>query len=230
MIPTPGAALLFDIDGTLADTDPLHLLAFNRAFAPYGQQFDKARFARELQGLANVDIAANILPGLSPVEGMAVLDHKEALFRELAATEIHAVPGLFALLNLADAAGIAMAAVTNAPRANAELILDGLGITHRFQALVIGAELAHGKPHPLPYLEGLRLLGADAAVSVAFEDSRTGIASATAAGLATIGLRTSLDNAPLRAAGAVLSTDGYDDPAVLDFIATRLRIPLGAPA
>ena len=78
------AALLFDIDGTLADTDPLHLEAFNRAFAPYGQQFDKARFARELQGLANVDIAATVLPGLSPAKGMAVLDDKEALFRQLA--------------------------------------------------------------------------------------------------------------------------------------------------
>jgi phosphoglycolate phosphatase len=223
MIPTPGAALLFDIDGTLADTDPLHLEAFNRAFAPYGQQFDKPRFARELQGLANVDIAAKVLPGLSPAEGMAVLDHKEALFRELAATAIHAVPGLFALLDLADAAGLPMAAVTNAPRANAELILNGLGITHRFRALVIGAELAHGKPHPLPYLEGLRLLGADAAVSVAFEDSRTGIASATAAGLATIGLRTSLEDAQLRAAGAVLSAGGYDDPALLDVIGKRLQ-------
>lgn len=228
MTPTPGAALLFDIDGTLADTDPVHLEAFNRAFAPFGHHFDRPRFARELQGLANVDIARTLLPDLSAAQGMAVLDAKEALFRDLAASSIHAVPGLFALLDLADAAGIAMAAVTNAPRANAELILDGLGITHRFKALVIGAELAHGKPHPLPYLEGLRLLGADAAVSVAFEDSRTGIASATAAGLATIGMRTSLDDAQLRAAGAVLSADGYDDPAVLDFIGTRLRRPATA--
>ena len=218
MTPTAGAALLFDIDGTLADTDPLHLEAFNRAFAPYGRQFDRASFARELQGLANVDIAANILPKLSATDGKAVLDKKEAIFRDLAATQIHAVPGLFALLDWADAAGIAMAAVTNAPRANAELILHGLGITQRFKALVIGAELAHGKPHPMPYLEGLRLLGADASVSVAFEDSRTGIASATAAGIATIGIRTSLNDAELREAGAVLSADGYDDPAVLDLI------------
>ncbi len=225
MTPTPGAALLFDIDGTLADTDPLHLEAFNRAFAPYGHQFDKARFARELQGLANSAIAAKFLPDLSADAGMAVLDDKEALFRALAATAIHAVPGLFALLDLADATGIPMAAVTNAPRANAEMILDGLGITHRFKALVIGAELAHGKPHPLPYLEGLRRLGADAAVSVGFEDSRAGIASATAAGLATIGLRTSLDDAALRGAGAVLSADGYDDPAVLELITGRLGIP-----
>jgi len=223
MKPLPGAALLFDIDGTLADTDPLHLEAFNRTFGPYGHVFDKPRFSRELQGLANVDIAARFVPHLSPAEGMAVLDGKEAMFRELARTAIHAVPGLFTLLDLADAIGLPMAAVTNAPRANADLILDGLGIRHRFAAVVIGAELAHGKPHPLPYLEGLRLLGARADVSVAFEDSRTGIASATAAGIATVGIRTSLPHADLMAAGASLSVAGYDEPALLAFIAARVE-------
>ena len=222
MKPVPGAALLFDIDGTLADTDPLHLEAFNRIFAPYGHVFDKARFSRELQGLANVAIAARFVPHLSAAEGMAVLDGKEAMFRELARTAIHAVPGLFALLDLADAAGLPMAAVTNAPRANADLILDGLGIRHRFKAVVIGADLPQGKPHPLPYLEGLRLLGARAEVSVAFEDSRTGIASATAAGIATIGIKTSLLHADLIAAGAVMSAAGYDESELLAFIRERV--------
>ncbi len=222
MIPVPGAALLFDIDGTLADTDPLHLEAFNRTFEPYGHVFDKPRFSLELQGLANSAIAARFVPHLSPADGMAVLDGKEAVFRELAGSSIHPVPGLFELLDLADAAGLPVAAVTNAPRANADLILDGLGIRHRFRAVVIGGELAHGKPHPLPYLEGLRLLGARAEVSVAFEDSRTGIASATAAGIATVGIRTSLLHEDLVAAGAALTADGYDDPAVLAFIAERV--------
>ena len=225
MNPTPGAALLFDIDGTLADTDPLHLKAFNQAFAPYGHSFDRTRFVSELQGLANVDIAARFLPDLDHAAAMAVMDAKEALFRELAASEIHAVPGLFDLLDLADAAGLRMAAVTNAPRANAELILAGLGVTSRFQAVVIGAELPHGKPHPMPYLEGLRLLGARADLSVAFEDSRTGIASATAAGLTTIGIQTGLADADLRAAGATLSIPGYDDPDLLTLIAERVRQP-----
>lgn len=225
MIPAPGAALLFDIDGTLADTDPLHLEAFNRAFEPYGHHFDKARFALELQGMANVDIARRFVPHLSEADRMAVLDGKEATFRELARTAIHAVPGLFDLLDLADAAGLPMAAVTNAPRANADLILDGLGIRHRFRALVIGAELAHGKPHPLPYLEGLRLLGARAEASVAFEDSRTGIASATAAGLATVGIRTSLLDEDMVAAGATMSAAGYDEPELLAFVRGRVGIP-----
>lgn len=223
MKPVPGAALLFDIDGTLADTDPLHLEAFNRTFEPYGHVFDKPRFSRELQGMANVAIAARFVPHLSPEEGMAVLDGKEAMFRELARTSIHAVPGLFELLDLADAASLPMAAVTNAPRANADLILDGLGIRDRFKTVVIGADLPHGKPHPLPYLEGLRLLGARAEVSVAFEDSRTGIASATSAGLATVGIRTSLAHDDLAAAGASLSAAGYDEPALLAFIRARVE-------
>lgn len=222
MHPRSGAALLFDIDGTLADTDPLHLEAFNRTFEPYGHHFDKAQFALELQGKANEAIAKRFVPDLPPEEQMAVMAGKEQLFRDLARTQIHAVPGLFELLDLADASGLPMAAVTNAPRANADLILNGLGIRDRFHALVIGEELAHGKPHPLPYLEGLRQLGASAEASVAFEDSRTGIASATAAGLKTIGMRTSLIHLDMIAAGASMSADRYDDPALLDFITATI--------
>ena len=223
MHPRSGAALLFDIDGTLADTDPLHLEAFNRTFEPYGHHFDKARFALELQGKANEAIAARFVPDLAPDQQKAVMAGKEQLFRDLARTEIHPVPGLFELLDLADASGLPMAAVTNAPRANADLILNGLGISHRYGALVIGEELAHGKPHPLPYLEGLRMLGAVAEASVAFEDSRTGIASATAAGLRTIGMRTSLAHRDMIAAGAVLSADRYDDAALLEFVSAAIR-------
>ncbi len=218
----PAAALLFDIDGTLADTDPLHLEAFNRTFAPYGHHFDKPRFARELQGLANEAIARRFVPHLSPEAGMDVMRGKEATFRDLARSDIHAVPGLMDLLDRADAMGLPMAAVTNAPRANADLILDSLGIRHRFRAVVIGEELAHGKPHPLPYLEGLRLLGATTEHALAFEDSRTGIAAATAAGLATVGIRTSLGHDDLIAAGASMSAASYADPALLDFLQARV--------
>lgn len=224
MIPAPGAALLFDIDGTLADTDPLHLKAFNQTFAPFGHEFDKPRFLRELQGMANEAIARRFVPHLSAEEGRAVMLGKEAAFRDLARTSIHAVDGLFDLLDWADSIGLPMAAVTNAPRANADLILDGLGIRHRFKALVIGEELAHGKPHPLPYLEGLRLLGARSEVSVAFEDSRTGIASATGAGLATVGIRTGLANDDMIAAGASLSADSYADQTMLAFIRNKVGL------
>ncbi|MHC4050540.1 HAD family hydrolase [Bradyrhizobium sp. 25ACV] len=217
-----GRALLFDIDGTLADTDPLHLKAFNQVLGPRGHVFDHARFSRELQGFANVAIGERFLPDEAPERRASILDEKEEVFRTLVAGQIEPLPGLMALLDRADAAGIPMVAVTNAPRLNAELLLSGLGISHRFKALVIGAELPHGKPHPLPYQEGLRFVGASAEASIAFEDSRTGVQSATAAGIPTIGVRTSLSHADLVAAGAVASASGFDDPQLLARLASTM--------
>ena len=210
-----GKALLFDIDGTLADTDPLHLAAFNRVFGPHGHVFDHARFGKELQGFSNASIGERFLAHEPPERRTIILDEKERVFRELVSGQIKPVPGLMALLDRAERGGVPMVAVTNAPRANAELLLTGLGIAHRFKAVVIGDELAHGKPHPLPYLEGLRLAGASAQAALAFEDSRSGIQSATAARIATIGMRTGLSHADLIAAGAIASASAFDDPELI---------------
>jgi len=218
----PGAGLLFDIDGTLVESDPLHLEAFNRAFAPYGHHFDRERFGRELQGLANEAIGARFLPGETKERQWDIMMSKEALFRELASEGIEPVHGLFELLDWADSIGLPAVAVTNAPRDNAEQLLNSIGARHRFKGLVIGDELEHGKPHPLPYLEGLRILGADAANCVAFEDSRTGLKSATSAGIATIGMATGLEPAQLVEAGATLAARDYRDAALLEFIAERV--------
>lgn len=217
-----GAGLLFDIDGTLVESDPLHLEAFNRAFAPYGHVFDRDRFGRELQGLANEAIGARFLPGETRERQWEIMMNKEALFRDLAAGGVEPVHGLFELLDWADSVGLPAIAVTNAPRPNADLLLDSIGARDRFKSVVIGDELAHGKPHPLPYLTGLGILEANPANCVAFEDSRTGIASATAAGIATIGIATGLEPAQLIEAGATLAARDYTDPALLDFIIARV--------
>lgn len=226
----PGAGLLFDIDGTLVESDPLHLEAFNRAFAPYGHHFDRDRFGRELQGLANEAIGARFLPHETPERQWEIMMEKEALFRSLASEGIEPVHGLFALLDWADAQNLPAVAVTNAPRANAELLLESIGARHRFKGLVIGDELAHGKPHPLPYLTGLQILGATAENCVAFEDSRTGIKSATSAGIATIGMATGLELPQLIEAGATLAARDYNDPKMMSFIAERVGAVAPLPA
>ncbi|MEO5805785.1 HAD-IA family hydrolase [Devosia sp.] len=218
MNPVSGAGLLFDIDGTLIDSDALHLKAFNILLEPYGHHFDKVRFTAELQGFSNLSIGQRFLNG-EPAERQAeILRGKEALFRDLATGALEPVHGLMALLDAADVAGLPMIAVTNAPRLNAEMMLGAVGITRRFKGLIIGEELTHGKPHPLPYLEGLRQLGADPRYCVAFEDSRTGIASAVAAGLDTIGMMSSLSTDQVIDAGAILASADFADPALLAFI------------
>src|SRR4051812_30775411 len=215
MTANPGKALLFDIDGTLTDTDALHLEAFNRVFSPRGEVFDHERFTRELQGFSLASIKARFLADEPADRQDAIMEDKEAIFRDLAAARIEPLPGLLALLDRADRANVPMAAITNAPRLNAEMMLRGLGITHRFKAIVIGDELAHGKPHPLPYLEGLRATGGVSSLSIAFEDSRSGVQSASAAGIATVGMRTGLGHEELVAAGAVTTASDFASPELL---------------
>jgi HAD superfamily hydrolase (TIGR01509 family) len=223
MRPDLGRALLFDIDGTLTDTDALHLEAFNRVFSPRGHVFDHARFTRELQGFSMASIMARFLADELPDRQVAIMEDKEAVFRALASEKIQPLPGLMSLLDFADRAGVPMVAVTNAPRLNAEMMLAGLGVVHRFKALVIGDELAHGKPHPLPYLEGLRATGAAPGQSLAFEDSRSGVRSASAAGIPTIGIRTSLGHDDLLAAGAVMTARSFDDKELMEMIAKKMN-------
>src|SRR6266481_10210334 len=223
MPPRPEKALLFDIDGTLADTDALHLEAFNLVLGPRGHVFDHGRFTRELQGFSNASISERFLANELPSRQVAIMEEKEAAFRNLVSGQIKPTTGLMTFLALADQASIPMVAVTNAPRLNAEMLLSGLGIMHRFKAVVIGDELAHGKPHPMPYLEGLRAVNAAPKLSLAFEDSRSGVQSASAAGIATIGIRTSLSHDEMVAAGAVTTVKSFDDPELVGLVGTTMN-------
>jgi HAD superfamily hydrolase (TIGR01509 family) len=223
MLKGSGKALLFDIDGTLADTDALHLEAFNQVLGPRGHIFDQARFSKELQGFSNASISERFLADEPPERQASIIGEKEGAFRKLVSGKIQPVQGLMTLLELADRANIPMVAVTNAPRQNAEMLLSGLGIAHRFKALVIGDELPHGKPHPMPYLKGLRAVNAAPDLSLAFEDSRSGVQSASAAGITTIGIRTSLSHDDMVAVGARMTARTFDDPELLKLVATTMN-------
>ena len=166
-------ALLFDLDGTLVDSDPEHLVAFQRVFAPHGIELDHSEYAANIMGASNAMIASRYLSHLPPVEQAATLDAKEADYRDnLGALE--PILGALALLDFADRRGLKRAVVTNAPRANAEKVLAALGIGQRLPILVIGSELARSKPDPLPYLTALERTGALGGHSVAFEEFAVG--------------------------------------------------------
>src|SRR3954452_24831068 len=183
--------LLFDLDGTLVDADHLHHEAWSRTLAPFGVEISVSRYRGEVMGFPNDMIMRRLVPDMAPAPALRLADEKEVLFRALA-TELEPATGLIAFLDWLDARRTRYGVVTNAPRANAEQELAGIGLADRFEVLVIGDELAHAKPHPLPYLTGLERLGATAARSLAFEDSLSGLRAARAAGLVVVGLTTGL--------------------------------------
>lgn len=98
------------------------------------------------------------------------------------------------------------------------MMLNALGLADRFGTLVIGGELEHGKPHPLPYLTALEWLGAKAQDAVAFEDSASGVRSASSAGIFTFGMLTALDEEQLREAGAKAVIRDFGDRKLWEFL------------
>jgi HAD superfamily hydrolase (TIGR01509 family) len=213
-------ALLFDLDGTLVDSDADHLVAFQKAFAPYGISLDRPTYTAHIMGASNAMIGERFLAHLADDERAAVLDSKEAAYRD-GLGALAATPGAEALLQYAEAAGLPCAVVTNAPRANATKVLAAIGFAERLPILVIGGELARSKPDPLPYLTGLELTGASAGASVAFEDSLSGVRAAAAAGIAVVGLTTGLPAQRLVEAGAAFAVADFTDARIYELIAAR---------
>ncbi len=214
------ATLLFDLDGTLVETDHLHFQAFNSTFAVHGVDVDWETYRTRIIGKANPAIAAEFLPHVAPERHDGIMDSKEAAYRDLVTT-LEPAPGLLDLLAWAETAGVACAVVTNAPRANADLVLRALKLDTRFEALVVGVELSDAKPHPLPYLHALELLDGDPARSVAFEDSPSGATAAVAAALAVVGLLTSVEPEALTGVGVGLLARSFAEPAVMAFVKQR---------
>ncbi|MCC7272083.1 MAG: HAD-IA family hydrolase [Alphaproteobacteria bacterium] len=206
--------LLFDLDGTLTDTDALHIAAYRRILARDGRWLSAADYKARVMGATNAAIMGWMFPGLDEAEHAALADEKERLFRSMVG-RLRPLPGLTALLEWAAGLALRTAVVTNAPRDNAELMLGGLGLATRFPVLVIGDELARGKPDPLPYATALERLGSTADRAFAFEDSCSGVRAAAAAGIETFGLLTGLDEPTLRAAGAAAVIDDFADPRLL---------------
>jgi len=213
-------ALLFDVDGTLADTDPVHARAFEQFLAPFGLAVDEAFYRTRISGRTNAAIFADLFPDRSAEEHDRLGREKEALYRKIA-RELAPLAGLSALLDWAAAQGCRLAAVTNGPRLNLEHALDALALHDRFEVLVAGEDVTRGKPDPMPYRVALARLGIAPDHALAFEDSPAGIRSAKAAGLFTFGLLTTQPASVLREAGADAAIRNFEDPDLWRILRAR---------
>lgn len=218
---------LFDLDGTLCDSDPVHFKVFDELLRRTGVLPDGLThdyFKANIAGGANADIFARAYPTKTIEEREKMADEKELAFRQaLEREKLDRATGLTALLEILDANGVKTIVVTNAPRANAEAMLKRLGLADYFGGarLVIGGECKKSKPDPEPYLEGLRRIGCENSPEccLAFEDSPAGARAAVAANIPTVGIMSSQAESALAEVGCVL--------CVKDFASTALTDALG---
>lgn len=204
-------ALLFDLDGTLSDTDALHSPAWLNLLARHGFEADEEFYKTRISGRSNAVIIRELLPHLTDGEVQTVIDAKEADFRDLA-TDLEPLPGLLDFMEEGRRRGMKIALVTNAPGDNVPFVLAVLGVEEYFDEVVLADEIGAGKPDPAPYAAALHKLGLAPEEAVAFEDSASGISSATGAGISTVGIASTQKPGYLLDVGAFVAAENFTDP------------------
>jgi HAD superfamily hydrolase (TIGR01509 family) len=214
-------ALIFDMDGTLTHSDPVHLKAFVKILAPEGVRMDEDVYRSTVIGRTNDAIFASLLPHLTAEEHGELAERKEETFREMA-SDLKPLDGLGRLLDWADARGLRLGLVTNAPVLNAQHMLEALGIAERFAVRITIDDVARGKPDPLPYLTALERLGITPDEALVFEDSPSGMRAAKAAGIFGFGILTGMTADEMAAVGADRSITDFHDPVLWQILEERL--------
>lgn len=218
-------ALIFDVDGTLAETEEVHRQAFNDAFAAAGLDWvwDRYLYRRLLEVTGGKERMAHYVEAFRPDEVGRVLPmiatlhrDKTARYAQIVATgSVPLRPGVRRLIAEAESAGVALAVATTTTPDNVTTLLDaglGAGGAARFAVIGAGDIVPNKKPAPDIYLHVLARLGIAADEAVAFEDSRNGLLAARGAGLRTVvtpGLYT--DDGDFTEAWAVVSDLGEPD-------------------
>ena len=213
-------ALLFDLDGTLAETDSLHLPTWVDALQPYGVEVDEEFYRDRISGRSTAEIVRELLPDLPDEQGRSIGEAKEASFRERA-SELEPLPGLVDFVIQGRELGMRIALVTNAPEENVETILLALKLRDFFDVVVLADEVEAVKPDPAPYRAALEKISVPAEVALAFEDSVSGISSSVAAGIPTVGIASSQDPDKLLGAGASVTAQDFTDPRLRTLIETQ---------
>lgn len=179
-------AVLFDMDGTLVDSEPVWDDALRQLARELGGELSEQ--ARAATVGTNTDISVGIIHadiGRPDLDLLRSAERLVELARERFAAGVRWRPGARELIDAVRAAGIPAALVTNTERALVKVALGGL-VDELFTVSVCGDEVARPKPHPDPYLAGCELLGVDPADAVVVEDSPAGTAAADAAGCAVL--------------------------------------------
>lgn len=183
-------ALIFDMDGVIVDSNPLHVKAWEVYNLKFGLPMDETMQDR-MFGKRNDELVRDFFGShLTEEEVYAHGAAKEAVYREMMRARLaeSLVPGIreFLIQYGEMPKGIG----TNAERANVEFVLDEANLRRFFSAIVDGEQVTHAKPHPEVYLKVAELLGTAPANCVVFEDSRAGVEAGIAAGMRVVGIST----------------------------------------
>ena len=179
------AGAIFDMDGTLVQSEDLHRASWIEPLAELGIAVDEDAYLRDFAGKPGLTIISDQF-GLDGEAAVALYDRVTSNYWRIAIDEVSPTPGLMAFLDRV--AALPRAVCTSAQRASAIRMLDLLDLTSRFDAIITATDVTHGKPDPEPFLLAAARLDVPANQCIAFEDSANGLISARAAGMYCVGV------------------------------------------
>ena len=203
--PAPTRAVIFDNDGVLVDSEPIHRVAWEKVFGARGVVVSPADYAWSI-GRRDVTFAEVIIKKFNLDDTPEDLrDEKLTHYLKMLAEKATAFEGIPELLRrLAETYRLGIA--TSAMREAVDIVLPRLGISGPFGAIVTNEDVTRHKPDPQPYLLCAEQLGVEPARCVALEDSVSGIESAGAAGMRVIALTSTFPADQLSGADAVIDS------------------------
>lgn len=182
-------AVIFDMDGVLVDSYAAHFESWRRLAKERGFEFTKEQFLTTFGRVSReVVVECGLLESPTPEAIAEIDDAKEAHFRDILCETFPPMDGAVELIDSLAEQGIPLAVGSSGPPENVALIIDLLGTRERFDAVVTGVDVSHGKPHPEVFLKAAERLGAEPCDCVVIEDAVAGIAAAHAAGMTCLAL------------------------------------------
>lgn len=214
---SPRLALIFDMDGVVIDSMPVHEIAWRKYLESLGVAADD--LLARMHGRRNEEIVLDFLGPSADLK--SVQEHgaaKERLYRHLMRDQLERqlVPGIRPFLERS--AGLPIGLASNAERPNIDFVLDGAGLRPYFHTIVDGSQVRDPKPAPDVYLKAALDLGTKPANCIVFEDSPVGVEAARSAGMRVVGLLTHERSLP------------HVEFAVADFLDPRLTHWMDAQA
>lgn len=200
-------AVLFDMDGVIADTNPFHKITIRQFCEKYGFSLTEEQLKEHIYGRTNKEWITALFGKLTDEALQRYADEKEELFRKLYAPHVKPVEGLIEFMNELADAGLLLALTTSAPPANVEFLMAHIPVKHHFSVILDERSVTNSKPHPEIYLKAAAALQIPNNRCVVIEDSLSGVKAAKASGSKIIGITTTHTADEL--AGADLVADNF---------------------
>jgi len=199
-------AVIWDMDGVIADTGPYHFKAWQMIFQERAVNFTRKDFNRQFGQRNDTIIRHTLGEQLLQNEVDAIAHEKEEAFRKLIRQNVQSLPGAISLMKSLADYGFKIALASSAPMENIHLVTESLGINNCFQAIVYGREVTDGKPSPQAFLLAAEKLGVEPEHCIVIEDAIAGVTACKSAGMRCIAVTNTHPGDKLAEADLIVDT------------------------